>query len=149
MDGGVEDPAEDKGVMGEHGNAQQMAEPVLEGTGQIVLDLEIAEREDVPDRESRGDSVVRCEAAVAPDLLERGSAKDLLGEFGDVQGLEDKGTDFFQALEPVVLGPGQEEKPPGPGHPDIEETAFFLDITLLRRALILENLVGKGNLFPP
>ena len=56
MDGGVQDPAEDKGVMGEHGNAQEMAEPVFEGAGQVVLDLEIAQREDVPDRESRAGS---------------------------------------------------------------------------------------------
>ena len=145
----MEDAAENERVVGQDGDAHDVAEPVLQGTEKVILDLDVAQ----PQRPRRPDRRRYLRPAVglgiAPDLLEDGGAQDVLRHLGDVQGLEDERADLFLALEPIVPGPGQVEGPAGAGHGHVEEPPFLLEIVLRSRQDLLEDPVRDRDPFPP
>ena len=148
MDGGVEDATENEGVMRQDRHAHQVAEPVLEGAGQVVLDPGVAQMQDRRGADRRRGLGTFFRLGISPDLLEDRGFQDVLGHLGHVQGLQQEGADLLRALEAEIPGPGQIQLLAGPGHGHIEEAALLLDVVPFAGQALFEEAVRDRDPLP-
>jgi hypothetical protein len=126
MNGIVANAAEHKIVMGKNGYPHDPPEFVTERAGEIIIDLGVTQVQDSPFPNFLGNGDFRCIKRISLDLFQCRSLLHFIRQGRKIQGFQHKGADFFEAFEPIVLGPGQIKKFFSPSHPYVKKSPLLL-----------------------
>jgi len=148
MDCDVEDIAEDQGVMGQNRDSHQMAEPVFERAGQIVIDLDKTQGQPPPLARLQRTSGAGVRNGIPPDFLDGGRLQGFARHLGDVKGLENERADPLPAAPAVIAAPRHIEDLLRPGHGDVKKPSFLLEGVFRVGDALFEDFVRHRNPFP-